>query len=64
MPSQVDVDDPDVEAAAGELSACVVEIANERDHVCAERVKGGLQVAGEKPFILDNEDATFGWGCA
>src|ERR1700746_3073358 len=48
MPSQVDVDDPDVEAAAGELSACVVEIANERDHVCAERVKGGLQVAGEK----------------
>src|ERR1700756_1203911 len=64
MSSQAYVDDAYVEPAGGELSTRVVDIANECNNLGAKRSKGRLQVVGQKPFVLNNQDPTYGWGCS
>jgi hypothetical protein len=59
VPAQVYVNDPDIEPAAGKQVARVVEVADKGNHVRAERAKCSLQVVGQKPLILDNEDPAF-----
>ena len=63
-PSQVYVDDADVEPAAGDLSLGVVKVANQCNNVCANRFKDRLQVVGQKPFILSYQDPASGQGRA
>jgi hypothetical protein len=51
---QIDIDDGDVEPAICEQIKRLVQIANERDNVRAERFESYLQIGGEKPFVLHN----------
>jgi hypothetical protein len=47
--AQADVENGDIEPTLGELIPRVVEIANECDHICADRIKRYARVVGKKP---------------
>jgi hypothetical protein len=62
MSSQVYVDDAYIEAAERNLSVRISYFANKRDNVCTGRSQRRLQVAGEKPLVLNYQDPTSDWG--